>query len=344
MQAEDFLSRWFRGDPSFCPIIHTNSYHRDGLPEGRQKINSSGTTHRKPEPKREVYMFEKILVAINFSDRTQKILECIGRIPGVKEVMLFHIFDATRETQHGWIHGQAIENAKILMDEMNQFLTSQGYLVTSTMGVLKGGEVYEEILRSAENQGVSLIVTGARERGHISDILLKSISQNILRHAKTSVLVYPDTMTEELSTPGCGRPCPELFSSVLIPTDFSPSSRNVVLWATGIRELGEVTLLNVVDRGETEHEIKALEDEAQKNLDDFARDLIAAENRVKTQIRVGNPAEMILSAAESDNASVILMSPHGSGGFMELYIGSTTFEVVKRTPRPVLVVRTGTSG
>jgi nucleotide-binding universal stress UspA family protein len=288
-------------------------------------------------------MFEKILVAIDFSTHTHKILECVGRIPGVKHVVLLHVFDATESSIHGWTYGPAIENARILMEEKKKFFESRGYVVTGNVEVLTGGDVYKEILQSAESQDISLIVTGVHGKDFIGDILLKNVTMNILRHAKTSVLVYPDAMIEEMAAPGCERSCPELFSSVLIPTDFSSFSRSVVVWAKDIPKIGEFTILNVVDHGESEHEIEEFEHTAQKNLDEFANDLSAAGIRVKTQIRVGNRVEKILSAAEADNASVILMSPTGTGGFMELFIGSTTFEVVKRTKRPVLIFRIKTN-
>jgi nucleotide-binding universal stress UspA family protein len=285
-------------------------------------------------------MFEKILVAIDFSDHTQKVLECITGIPGIREIVLFHVFDATRPSLHGWTYGPAIENARILVDEKKKFLESRGYKVDTRFEVLTGGDIFQEILRCADATGVSVIVTGARGKSILNDILLGSVSQNILRHAKTSVLVYHDAMIEDLSTPVCGKSCPPLFSSVLIPTDFSGHSGKVIALAKELPGLGTVTLMNVVDHGETGHEIEESERNAQENLDTIAQDFITAGIAVKTQIRVGERAEMILSAAESGDASVIIMSPHGTGGFMELYIGSTTFEVMKRAKRPVLVVRT----
>ena len=284
-------------------------------------------------------MFEKILIAVDFSGHTQKILECVDGILGVKEVFLLHVFDATHASKYGWTYGPAIENARILMEEKKKFLESRGYNGGTNVEVLTGGDVYREILRAAEDLGVSLIVTGARGKSVINDILLGSVSQNVLRHAKVSVLVYHDTMIDDLSTRGCESSCPTLFSAVLLPTDFSQHSQAVAGWAKGIGEMGMVTLLNVVDHGETEREIEEFKHSAQKNLDEIARELTNAGIRVKTQIRVGDRTAMILSAAETDDASVILMSPHGTGGFMELYIGSTTFDVVKRAKRPVLVVR-----
>jgi nucleotide-binding universal stress UspA family protein len=285
-------------------------------------------------------MFEKILIAIDFSARTPKILQCVREIPGVKEIVLFHVFDATFESIHGWTYDPAIENARILMDESKQILESSGYLVTGNVEVLTGGEVYREILLAAESNGVSLIVTGARGKSLISDIFLGSVSQNILRHAKTNVLVFHDSMIEEILSSPNGK-CPELFLRVLIPTDFSEHSRHIAVWARGLTGIGTIILLHVIIRGNTEREIGDFERDAQKNLDDFSRIFTGSGIPVISRIRIGDPAEMILSVAESDDASVILMSPHGTGGFLELFLGSTSFEVEKRENRPMLVVKTG---
>ncbi len=39
-------------------------------------------------------MFEKVLFPTDFSGYAQKTFECIGEIPGVKEVVLQHVVDA----------------------------------------------------------------------------------------------------------------------------------------------------------------------------------------------------------------------------------------------------------
>ncbi|MDP2796560.1 MAG: universal stress protein [Methanoregula sp.] len=46
-------------------------------------------------------MFEKVLVAMDFSAHSQIILDCICEIPGVKEVVLLHVVDATAPSWHG---------------------------------------------------------------------------------------------------------------------------------------------------------------------------------------------------------------------------------------------------
>jgi nucleotide-binding universal stress UspA family protein len=50
---------------------------------------------------------------------------------------------------------------------------------------------------------------------------------------------------------------------------------------------------------------------------------------------------MILSLAEEESVSQIAMNAHGTDWLRNLVLGSTTFTVVRRTKKPVLIVRTG---
>ena len=40
-------------------------------------------------------MFEKVLIPTDFSRYSSKIIECIAEIPGMKEVVLLHVLDAS---------------------------------------------------------------------------------------------------------------------------------------------------------------------------------------------------------------------------------------------------------
>ena len=143
-------------------------------------------------------MFEKVLFPTDFSEYAQKTLECIGEIPGVKELVLLHVVDATHPSKHGWTHGPHIENTKILMDEKKEYLDSLGLKVKTKVDVITEGEVYRAILENAEKEKVSLIVMGARGKSQIKDLLLGSVSTKVVRHAKTKLLIMRYKLVEEL--------------------------------------------------------------------------------------------------------------------------------------------------
>ena len=284
-------------------------------------------------------MFEKVLFPTDFSEYAQKTLECIGEIPGIKELMLLHIVDATHPSKHGWTHGPHIENTKILMDEKKEYLESLGLKVKTKVDVITEGEVYREILRAAEDEKVSLIVMGARGKSHIKNLLLGSVSTKVVRHAKTNLLIMRYKLVEELEGVKHEKFCPMIFSKVLLPTDFSEFAGETISFIKNIKEIKEFDLLNVVSKGETKEEIEENVNEAKNRLGEIKEELGRAGFMVKDHVRVGNIPEEIISTAEDEDISLIAMNPHGKGWFKELLVGSTSWAVVRRANRPVLLVR-----
>ncbi len=284
-------------------------------------------------------MFEKVLFPTDFSEYAQKTLECIGEIPGVKELVLLHIVDATHPSKRGWTHGPHIENAKILMEEKKEYLKSLGLKVKTKVDVITEGEVYREILENADKEKVSLIVMGARGKSPIKELLLGSVSTNVLRYAKTHLLIMRYKLAEGLEGEKYEKFCPLIFSKVLFPTDFSEPAGEAISFVKDIKGIEEIILLNVVSKGETEEEIEENVNEAKKKLGDIKEELSGAGFKVKCHVRVGSPIEEIISTAEDDDVSLIAMSKRGKGWLKELLIGSTTCAVARRANRPILVVR-----
>lgn len=282
-------------------------------------------------------MFEKVLFPTDFSEYAQKTLECIGEIPGVKEVVLLHIVDATHPSKRGWTHGPHIENARILMEEKKEFLENLGLNVKTKVDVITEGDVPGEILETADKEKVSLIVMGARGRGLIQG-LLGSVCASVLRRAKTDVLIMRHKLAEGLEGKTFEKFCPMMLSKVLYPTDFSEASLKALAFVKGLKGMGELVLMHVVSKGETHEEIEAYVIDAQKKLEDIGKDISKAGIKVKTHVHVGS-IEEVISIAEEEDASLVAMSSHGKSWFKELLVGSTTCAVARRAKRPVLVVR-----
>ena len=62
-------------------------------------------------------------------------------------------------------------------------------------------------------------------------------------------------------------------------------------------------------------------------------------NRVKTCVWYGPAAPTIVEAAESEEASLIVMTSHGAGGLGRMILGSAAESVLRGTRRPILIVR-----
>jgi nucleotide-binding universal stress UspA family protein len=286
-------------------------------------------------------MFEKVLVALDFSPHSRTILDCIREIPGLKEVVLLHVVDATAPSRHGWTQDPHIENIKIRMAERKEYLEKLGLTVITSVdvivNVLTQGTVPQAITEAAESHNVSLIITGARGQNPIAELLLGSVSSSVLRNAPMSVLIMrPDPV------PGTGPAIHNpLFSKVLVPTDFSKPADDVISVLKTFEGMNKIVLLHVVSRAESKPEINDCIANARDRLVAYQQDLAAAGISAIPRVRAGDPTEMILSVAEEDNVSLIAMNAHGTDWLREILLGSTTFTVVRRAKRPVMAIRTG---
>ena len=53
----------------------------------------------------------------------------------------------------------------------------------------------------------------------------------------------------------------------------------------------------------------------------------------------GNPVELILQQCQERNCDLIVMGTHGTGSLADVMLGSTAQRVLRRSPKPVLVIR-----
>ena len=283
-------------------------------------------------------MFEKVLFTTDFSEYARKTLDCLSDIPGVREVVLLHVIDASYPSKRGWTHGPAIANARIELEEQKQRLEGQGIRTNVRLEVITGGDVAGAILKAADEEGVTLILMGARGRGIVQGILLGSVSRSVLRYAKEHVLIMRHRVAEEIDDSRYEKFCPRILSKVLYPTDFSEPAQGTVSRLRSTQGIEKVVLAHVVTQGETQEEIQEYVSAARLKLEEIKKALEAEGIEVDIHVRLGSPSEEITLLAEEEDVSLIVMSRHGRGWLREMVLGSTTYLVAKRTKRPILVV------
>ncbi len=284
-------------------------------------------------------MFEKVLFATDLSVYAQKTFECIEEIPGIKEIVLLHVVDATHPSMTGWIHGQHIENARMHLEEHKMHLENLGFRIKTKVDVITEGSISQSILKTADDENASLILMNAHGKSLIKGLFLGSVALDVLRHAKTDVLLMRYKLMESIDGEKLQKFCNRIFSKVVYPTDFSEPAEKALSLLRKLDSIEKIELVHVVTKGETEEEIEADIQEAKKKLDDIKDELGSEGFNVNAHVRVGNPAEEICSVARDEDASLIVMSSHGKGWIKELLLGDTAYDVVKNTKRPVLVVR-----
>lgn len=280
-------------------------------------------------------MFEKVLVPTDFSKDAKRVVECVGDIPGVKEVVLLNVV-ARDPLARVWDPvAEAKEAEKRLMEEKSAVKVPGISVKVKAVSVLEG-EVGSAIQKVAEDEKVSLVAMGARGKSRIRSLLLGSVSRNVLRFGDTHLLVmrYKAVEGGEME-----KFCTRVFAKVLFPTDFSQPAEAALSFLKGMSGIGELILLNAVSKGETDDEIDANVADATAKINEIARDLGQAGMKVTPKVVVGHPVEVIHSEAEDEDVSLIAMSSQGAVAIKRGRIGGTAYDVANMARRPVLVLR-----
>jgi nucleotide-binding universal stress UspA family protein len=139
-------------------------------------------------------MFRKIVFANEGSpagDRALLYLEHLGRREG-SEVVVVHAFQvphnyATTEA-YDELHSAYEKAAWTIVDDAVQELERAEVLVR---GIVREGPAAQVILQVAEEENASLIVLGTRGPSNTAELLLGSVSTEVLRFARCPVMAVP---------------------------------------------------------------------------------------------------------------------------------------------------------
>lgn len=301
-------------------------------------------------------MFKKVLVPTDFSAYARKVLECIGDIPGLTEVVLLNVV-ARDPLARVWDPVAEAKDAEKKLDEEKIYFKAPGVNVKVKAVSALEGDIPDAINQIAKEEDVQVVVMGARGRSLISSALLGSSSRNVLRFGDRHLLIMRYKMLGESDLGAVGpkatwvniaeppkaelmeKYCIRVFAKVLVPTDFSQPAEAAMSFVKDIGNIGEVVLLHVVSKGESKEEIDAKVEDSKKKLNDIAMELGKGGLKVTTKVAVGSPVELIKSMAEEEDVSLIAMSSVGKDTLRTGRIGSRTYDVANSVKRPVLVVR-----
>ena len=140
-----------------------------------------------------------------------------------------------------------------------------------------------------------------------------------------------------------------MFKKILYPTKFEEFALPILKSLTCLKaaELEEVIILNVI---ETESlfiirdsgfpvDLDRIRDYAQKEIGGFAEYLKAGGIDVKSKIVQGTLVPEILKAADEEDVSLIVAGRQKRDVLGEIFVGSTTDRIIRKTAIPVLVAK-----
>ncbi|MDP1553302.1 MAG: universal stress protein [Methanobacteriaceae archaeon] len=148
-----------------------------------------------------------------------------------------------------------------------------------------------------------------------------------------------------------------MYKKILVATDGSKHSKKAGEHAIEISNLtgGDILVLNVIETSYLqtlpgddliEKLEEAMKKEGQKAVDDFTKQLeinkcdgACTTINLKTALKLGNPADVILKTIEKENIDLVVMGNSGKHGLDRFLLGSVAEKVLRSAPCPVLVVK-----
>jgi nucleotide-binding universal stress UspA family protein len=132
-----------------------------------------------------------------------------------------------------------------------------------------------------------------------------------------------------------------VFRKILVATDLSLASEQVIGAVSGLRALGtkEVLLihcLNIRDVGSLAETLSKL---LQPALNEQKAKLTAAGFETSAEIRIGIPGIEINRTAQEKDCSIIVIGSHGYNLTKDILLGGVTTAVLHTATRPVLVIK-----
>jgi nucleotide-binding universal stress UspA family protein len=141
-------------------------------------------------------MYRKILYPTDFSDVSYKALEYVKQLRdvGTEEVVVLHVID-TRSFSIPEIY--AVKELSGLENKVEDEATEEAKKVAKTLkdiGLrasvrIEKGIPFKEILRVEKEEDISLIVIGSHGKSNVEGMLLGSVSEKVIRKAKSPVFV-----------------------------------------------------------------------------------------------------------------------------------------------------------
>jgi nucleotide-binding universal stress UspA family protein len=277
-------------------------------------------------------MIMTVLVPVDFTIETEDLLGCIGELKnaGLKKVILLHVVDIHKSQGLAPVFER---NEKERLEEYANFIRE---FELETEPLVMIGDVRRTILEIADREGVDAIIMGATTKGFIKGKLLGRTTEYIARSSKKTLLVEKyDALKEGKEV--YEKACSATFSRILIPLDFSKEAMKAIEQLQEFKGIvKEVLLLHVIDDIKDMDLLDEQIDEAKEKLGRIKEQL----EGIKSQYLVveGVPSDEISKLASMEDATMIMLTSRGKGDLMDLILGSTVENVLRKTTKPVMII------
>jgi nucleotide-binding universal stress UspA family protein len=288
-------------------------------------------------------MMERAIIATDLSEASDIMVRHLGFLKdfGVKSLLLLQCPDYQEVASEVFPYVATIQTEAI--ERQKEVLEGHGFVVESR---ISPGSAKREINRIAEEEGYPLIVVGSQGRSLVGGAFLGGVAHEVMLGTKKPLLIIRLTVNEHKHLSVTGISERGVTNHVLYATDFSPGADEAFVHLERLvdtQTVDRVTLLHVQDRSHIEpHLVERLDefnDVDEKRLEEMKGRLSTPNGvQVTTKLVYGNPHTEILRELEEGDATMIMMGTQGRGFLRELFVGSVSQYIARRSEVPVLLI------
>lgn len=302
---------------------------------------------------------ETLLVPTDFSDESLKAIAyaraLLNYFPGTVHLVYVHDIDFAYAVPALMTPSPLISTGDVerrLRKDLDKLAKQFGLPGSAAERHVRKGRAYREICELASEIGAELIVIATHGRTGLRRLMLGSTAERVVRHAPCPVFVVRERERDRLDG-GKGKTAALQITKVLVPLDFSDSSRQGLLYAISVAKRfgASLILLHAIQvqpfipaEGHRVHERMpapgVIERAARLRARKFLKQIDFAGVTYEMEIQSGTPAHEICRFAENADVDLIITSTHGQTALAHVLIGSTAEHVVRYAHSPVLVVPT----
>ncbi|MDG5817265.1 universal stress protein [Natronococcus sp. A-GB7] len=230
------------------------------------------------------------------------------------------------------------ENAEEAVEAVAQLATDHDDEIAVTT-TIREGTPFQSIREYASRREIDVIAMGTKGRTGLDRVLLGSVTENVLRTARTPVLAVPPNPDEPAiaDVP---------FDRFLLPTDGSDGAAIATDWGielasrleSSIHALYSIDTSPLGDERESDELLEALESRGEAALDAVRERGEDVGVTVSGSTVTGAPVRVIPSYATENDVDLIVMGTHGRTGIGQWFLGSVTENVVRQADVPVFCV------
>lgn len=194
--------------------------------------------------------------------------------------------------------------------------------------IVYDGPAADAIVLAAEREGADLIALATHGRGGLARAVLGSVTERVLRKAGVPVFAVRTAPGAPARRGGAG------MRDILLPLDGSEHALRAFPAAVDMARLFRARLLVL-------WVLDAARDRARAEAHLARVETLAREEGVPllSLVEEGDPVDEILDVARFHEVDLIVMSTHGRRGLERLVTGSVTEGVLRKSPVPLVVVR-----